>query len=65
MKTIAAISTAAAPGGIGIIRISGEEARSVGDRVFRAVSGEKLHTAAGYTCRFGHVFDADGMRLDE
>lgn len=65
MKTIAAISTAAAPGGIGIIRISGADARAVGDRVFRAVSGEKLKTAAGYTCRFGHVYAADGTRLDE
>ena len=48
MKTIAAISTAAAPGGIGIIRISGGEARAVGDRVFRAASGETLSAAAGY-----------------
>ena len=46
MKTIAAISTAAAPGGIGIIRISGNEARAVGDRVFRAPSGETLSPAA-------------------
>ena len=37
MKTIAAISTAAAPGGIGVIRISGDEARAVGDRVFKSV----------------------------
>lgn len=65
MKTIAAISTAAAPGGIGIIRISGADARAVGDRVFRAISGEKLKTAAGYTCRFGYVYAADGARLDE
>ena len=65
MKTIAAISTATAPGGIGIIRISGEDARAVGDRVFKAVSGEKLITAAGYTCRFGHVYAEDGTRLDE
>ncbi|MBO5252596.1 MAG: tRNA uridine-5-carboxymethylaminomethyl(34) synthesis GTPase MnmE [Clostridia bacterium] len=65
MKTIAAISTATAPGGIGIIRISGDMAREVGDRVFRALSGEKLIDAAGYTCRFGHVFDTDGNRLDE
>ena len=65
MKTIAAISTAAAPGGIGIIRISGDEARAVGDRVFKAVSGEKLIYAAGYTCRFGHVYGMDGARLDE
>ena len=65
MKTIAAISTAAAPGGIGIIRISGNEARAVGDRVFRAAAGETLSAAAGYTCRFGHVQDESGARLDE
>lgn len=65
MKTIAAISTAAAPGGIGIIRISGSEARAVGDRVFRAASGETLSAAAGYTCRFGHVQDESGAWLDE
>ena len=65
MKTIAAISTAAAPGGIGIIRISGNEARAVGDRVFQAASGETLSAAAGYTCRFGHVQDESGARLDE
>lgn len=65
MKTIAAISTAAAPGGIGIIRISGPEARTVGDRVFRAASGERLMQAAGYTCRFGHIMDESGARLDE
>lgn len=65
MKTIAAISTAAAPGGIGIIRISGSGARAVGDRVFRAASGETLSAAAGYTCRFGHVQDESGARLDE
>ena len=65
MKTIAAISTAAAPGGIGVIRISGDEARAVGDRVFKSVSGAKLCDMAGYTCRFGHVYAPDGERLDE
>ena len=65
MKTIAAISTAAAPGGIGVIRISGDEARVVGDRVFKSVSGAKLCDMAGYTCRFGHVYAPDGERLDE
>ena len=65
MKTIAAISTAAAPGGIGVIRISGDEARAVGDRVFKSISGAKLCDMAGYTCRFGHVYAPDGERLDE
>lgn len=49
MKTIAAISTAAAPGGIGVIRISGDEARAVGDRVFKSVSGAKLCDMGGVT----------------
>ena len=34
-KTIAAISTAPAPGGIGIVRISGGEAFAVAEKVFR------------------------------
>ena len=33
-RTIAAISTAQAPGGIGIIRISGPDALKIADRVF-------------------------------
>lgn len=34
--TIAAVSTAMAPAGIGIVRISGNDAFEVADRVFRA-----------------------------
>ena len=40
-KTIAAVSTAPAPGGIGIVRISGEEALAVADQVFRGRQREK------------------------
>ena len=41
--TIAAISTGTmGSGGIGIIRISGDEAIEVADRLFRGVSGKKL-----------------------
>ena len=36
MNTIAAISTAMGAGGIGIIRISGDEAIEVADRVFKS-----------------------------
>ena len=37
MSTIAAISTGQAAGGIGIVRISGEDALAVADRIFRQV----------------------------
>ena len=41
---------------------SGDEARAVGDRVFKSFSGAKLCDMAGYTCRFGHVYAPDGER---
>lgn len=59
--TIAAISTPPAPAGLGVIRLSGEGAVTVGDRVFRAAaSGKTLMALPGYTACYGHVFDADG-----
>ena len=39
--TIAAVSTAMAPAGIGIVRISGNDAFEVADRVFRAKKRRK------------------------
>jgi tRNA modification GTPase len=62
--TIAAISTAQAPGGIGIIRISGTDARTIADRVFRGAHGKKVKDAPGYTALYGYVFDQD-EKIDE
>ncbi len=53
--TIAAISTPMGAGGIGIIRLSGESAHQVADRVFRSISGKKIEQAAGYTALYGHI----------
>lgn len=64
-KTIAAVSTAPAPGGIGIVRISGEEALAVADQVFRGVSGKKLSQMRGYTAQLGGAFTPAGERLDD
>ncbi len=64
MSTIAAISTGQAAGGIGIVRISGENAVSVADSVFESVSGVKLEKLKGYRAAFGKV-KADGKYLDE
>lgn len=63
--TIAAVSTGAAPGGIGIVRISGPEARSIADRVFRSRSGRKIAGMKGYTAALGGAFSAEGERLDD
>ena len=60
MHTIAAISTPQASGGIGIVRISGDDARTVASHVFTSVSGKTLEQIPGYTSLFGTVHDADG-----
>ena len=56
MSTIAAISTGQAAGGIGVVRISGENALFVADRIFKTVSGIKLEKLSGYKAAFGKVF---------
>ena len=58
-ETIAAIATAQGQGGIGVIRISGEEAIDIADKIFKAVSGKKLKEIPGYTAKFGKVCDKD------
>lgn len=63
-KTIAAIATPQAAGGIGVIRISGDNARKVADKIFLSVSGAKLTDSKGYRAYFGHVYD-DGQPIDE
>ena len=59
-RTIAAISTPQAAGGIGIVRISGTDARRVASRVFRPAGGKSIEEAKGYTALFGRVADGDG-----
>lgn len=62
--TIAAISTALNSSGIGIVRISGEEAVSVADCVFRSPSHKKLADCASHTIHYGHVYDGETV-IDE
>lgn len=62
--TVAAISTPLGDGGLGVIRISGEDAIIIADKVFKSVSKKTLSSLAGYSCLLGHVFDGDNM-LDE
>lgn len=59
--TIAAPATAAG-GALAVIRISGEEALRICDRIFRG--REPLAAAAGYTVHYGEIVD-DGRVLDD
>lgn len=64
MSTIAAIATPRAVGGISVIRISGEKAIEIAEKVFFPVSDKKVSEMKGYTCAFGKVKSAD-RELDE
>lgn len=59
MSTIAAISTPNAAGGIGIVRLSGENAISIAAKCFRPLSGKDVNEMKGYTAAYGTVFDGD------
>ena len=59
MSTVAAISTPNAAGGIGMIRLSGEDAIGIASKVFFPFSGKKLTDLKGYSAAYGAVKDGD------
>ena len=63
-RTIAAIATPLGESSIGVIRISGEAALSIADKVFFAFSGEKLSDLAGYRAAYGEIKEGDRV-LDD
>ncbi|CCZ65560.1 tRNA modification GTPase MnmE [Roseburia sp. CAG:50] len=63
--TIAAIATAMSNSGIGIVRISGDEALDVADRIFRPKKGSRKVSDMGtHTIHYGYVTDGDEV-IDE
>ncbi len=64
-KVIAAISTPVSSAGLGVIRISGDEAVQVAEAVFSPLSEKRALTSlSGYQAVYGHVRDAEGV-IDE
>ncbi|WP_336824535.1 tRNA uridine-5-carboxymethylaminomethyl(34) synthesis GTPase MnmE [Sporosarcina sp. USHLN248] len=55
--TIAAISTPIGEGAIAIVRLSGDEAIDVADRIFRSPSGKRLADEQSHTIHYGHLVD--------
>lgn len=62
--TIAAVSTPYGRGGISIIRISGDDAINIADKVFRSKSGRSLADAKNRTVNYGHIV-ANNEIIDE
>ena len=63
--TIAAIATGMTNAGIGIVRISGDNAFEVIDRIYRAKSSDKkLSEMQSHTVHYGYIYDGDDI-VDE
>jgi tRNA modification GTPase len=64
--TIAAISTPMGEGAIAIVRLSGDEAVQIADRVFQSPSGKKLIEETSHTIHYGHLVDpVSGETVEE
>lgn len=64
-KTIAAISTAMSASGIGIVRISGEEAMDVIAKIYRSRNGKKdIREVQSHTIHYGFIYDGEEV-VDE
>jgi len=62
--TIAAISTPRGEGGIGIVRISGDEALLILKKIFKTKSKKDVFNLKTYTINYGHIYDGDKL-VDE
>lgn len=63
--TIAAIATAMSNSGIGVIRISGEDAVEIADKIYRSKNGKKkLSNQKTHTIHYGYIYDED-LLIDE
>ncbi len=60
-ETIAAIATPPGEGGVAIIRISGDDAIIVGQKIF----SRSLKNTPSHTVKYGHVIDSSGKRIDD
>ncbi|WP_010308318.1 tRNA uridine-5-carboxymethylaminomethyl(34) synthesis GTPase MnmE [Kurthia senegalensis] len=57
--TIAAISTPMGEGAIAIVRLSGDQAVEIADKVFHSPSGKKLVEQTSHTIHYGHLKEVD------
>jgi len=62
---IAAISTPAGAGGIGIVRLSGKGSVEIADKLFKSRSGKSLTDRKSHTITYGYVYDEKGNIIDE
>ena len=55
--TIAAISTPMSAGAIGLVRMSGPDAKAIAASVFRPIGKRTIQNVPGFSAIYGHVMD--------
>lgn len=63
-STICAAATASG-GAIGVVRVSGSQAISITEQIFRAVNGKPLSERKASSLTFGHIVDENDKVVDE
>ncbi|MDQ0856874.1 tRNA uridine-5-carboxymethylaminomethyl(34) synthesis GTPase MnmE [Bacillus sp. V2I10] len=63
--TIAAISTPMGEGAIAIVRLSGDDAIKIADRLYSGPSGKRLAEVPSHTIHYGHIADPDTGQIVE
>jgi tRNA modification GTPase len=63
--TIAAISTPVGVGGIGVIRVSGKDAVTIVDKIYRHPQHKSLENMPTHTIHYGHIVSEDNEVIDE
>ena len=64
--TIAAISTPAGQGGIGIVRLSGKDAINIAEKIFRSPKKHRIKKTGTHKILYGHILDpASKEHVDE
>ncbi len=62
-ETVAAISTPRGEGGIGIVRISGDESLNILEKIFKPIN-KKVRELESHTINFGHIYNKEKI-IDE
>ena len=63
-ETIAAVATALNDSGIGIIRVSGDDAIKIVNKIYKSPAGKNLIDFESHTINYGFIYDEDEL-LDE
>ena len=63
-STIAAISTSMSEAGIGIVRMSGEDAFQIADMIYRGKNNKRLSDQKSHTIHYGYI-EENGETIDE